>query len=63
VVDAEYFKERQILIDRYRVLEREVTDPLAALLLHDIVLDLETQVGEERQSPAAPHPDATKHRA
>jgi hypothetical protein len=40
VVDAEYFKERQILIDRYRALEREVTDPLAALLLHDIVLDL-----------------------
>ena len=58
MVDAEYFKERQIWIDRDWALERKVTEPLAALLLHDIVLDLETQAGEERQSPTAPHPDA-----
>jgi len=63
MVDAEYFKDLQIWIDRYRALEREVTEPLAALLLHDIVLDIEKQVGEERQSPTAPHPDAPKHRA
>ena len=61
MVDAEYFKEQQIRIDRYRALERQVTEPLAALLLHDIVVDLETQVGEERQSSTAPHPP--KHRA
>jgi hypothetical protein len=26
---------------RYRVLERETTDPVAGLLLHDIILELE----------------------
>jgi hypothetical protein len=61
MIDAEYFKERQIWIDRYRALERQVTDPLAALLLHDVVLDLETPAGEQRPSPTAPHPDAPKH--
>jgi hypothetical protein len=41
MTDAESFQEQQVRIDRYRVLEREVTDPLAARLLHDIVLELE----------------------
>ena len=49
MVDAEYFKERQIWIDPYRALERQVTEPLATLLLHDIILDLETPVEEERE--------------
>jgi hypothetical protein len=54
--DIESFKARQIWIDRYRDLERKVTDPLAALLVHDIVLELETRDGEP--NPAACDPDA-----
>jgi hypothetical protein len=63
MIDAEYLKERQIWIERYRALERQVTDPLAALLVHDIVLDLEESEREQRPSPTAPRPDAPKHRA
>jgi hypothetical protein len=59
MVDAEYFKERKIWIDRYRALERQVTDPLAALLVHDIVSELETRDGEPHPGPAAaPDSDA-----
>lgn len=42
MTDSGFLREQQIRIDRYRALEREVTDPLAARLLHDIVLDLES---------------------
>lgn len=38
------WKERRNWIERYRILEQETTDPLAARLLHDIVLDLETEL-------------------
>ncbi|MBR1279997.1 hypothetical protein [Bradyrhizobium sp. AUGA SZCCT0283] len=34
------FREQEVLIARYRVLDREVTDPLAASLLHIIILEL-----------------------
>ena len=34
-------KKLEIEIERYRLLEREVTDPLAASLIHTIILDLE----------------------
>jgi hypothetical protein len=54
MVDAEFLKEeRQIWIDRYRALERQVTDPLAALLVHEIVLELEACEGAPRLSPPA----------
>jgi hypothetical protein len=54
MVDAEFLKEeRQIWIDRYRALERQVTDPLAALLVHEIVLELEACEGAPRPSPPA----------
>ena len=33
-------KERRNRVERYRILEQETTDPIAARLLHDIVLDL-----------------------
>ncbi|WP_083514237.1 hypothetical protein [Bradyrhizobium manausense] len=36
--------EQELQIARYRILEREVTDPLAAHLLHDIVSDLEANL-------------------
>ena len=37
-------RETQIKIERYRALEREVTDSLAAALLRDIVRELEASV-------------------
>lgn len=42
--------EQEIQIARYRVLEREVTDPLAAHLLHDIVSDLEANLRKDRET-------------
>jgi hypothetical protein len=38
------WKERRDQVERYRVLERETTEPLAALLLHGIVLELEADL-------------------
>ena len=38
------WKERRNQVARYRAMERETTDPLAARLLHDIVLDLEAEL-------------------
>ena len=60
MIDAECFKERKIWLDRYRALERQVTDPLAALLVHDIVLDLEKLEVEKRPSSVAPLLDAPR---
>ncbi|MHC2626315.1 hypothetical protein ACVIW2_008347 [Bradyrhizobium huanghuaihaiense] len=37
-------KERQFQIARYRRLELEVTDPLAACLLHSIIEELEEEL-------------------
>lgn len=44
------WKERRNQVARYRAMERETTDPLAARLLHDIVLDLEAELEELQQS-------------
>ena len=44
MTDSESWKERRRQVERYRVMERETTDPLAARLLHDIVLDLEAEL-------------------
>ena len=38
------WKERRNQVARYRAMEHETTDPLAARLLHDIVLDLEAEL-------------------
>ncbi|NOJ43027.1 hypothetical protein HCN58_26200 [Bradyrhizobium sp. WSM 1791] len=50
------FREQEVQIARYRLLEREVTDPLAASLLHIIILeleaDLQTDCDTEHQSAA-----------
>jgi hypothetical protein len=40
------FREQEILA-RYRLLEREVTDPLAAGLLHIIILELEADLQKD----------------
>jgi hypothetical protein len=50
MTDSEYWKERRNMVARYRAMERETTDPLAARLLHDIVLDLEAELEDLRQS-------------
>jgi len=44
MTDSEGWKERRNQVVRYRVMEHETTDPLAARLLHDIVLDLEAEL-------------------
>ena len=44
MTDSEYWKERRNMVARYRAMEQETTDPLAARLLHDIVLDLEAEL-------------------
>ncbi|WP_407174667.1 hypothetical protein [Bradyrhizobium sp. STM 3562] len=58
MTDPGFLREQQVRIDRYRALEREVTDPLAARLLHDIVLELEADAQRSRFN--APHHDAPK---
>jgi hypothetical protein len=42
------FREQEAQIARYRLLEREVTDPLAAILLHIIILELEADLHTDR---------------
>jgi hypothetical protein len=37
------FRKLETEITRYRLLEREVTDPLAASLIHVIILGLEAE--------------------
>jgi hypothetical protein len=44
MTDSENWKERRNQVERYRAMEQETTDPLAARLLHDIVLDLEAEL-------------------
>jgi hypothetical protein len=36
MTDTEMWRERRAQLTRYRVLEQETTEPLAALLLHDL---------------------------
>jgi hypothetical protein len=42
------FREQEAQIARYRFLEREVTDPLAASLLNIIILELEAELQTDR---------------
>lgn len=42
------FREQEVQIARYQRLEREVTDPLAASLLHAIVEELEADLRRDR---------------
>ncbi len=47
---GESWKERRNQVARYRAMEQETTDPLAARLLQDIVLDLEAELEGSLQS-------------
>jgi hypothetical protein len=44
MAEDEYQAERNQQVMRYRVLEREVTDPLAAGLLREIVSEMESDL-------------------
>ena len=44
MTDSEDWRERRNQVARYRVMEQEATDPLAAGLLRDIVLELEADL-------------------
>ena len=46
MTDTESRKERGHQVERYRVLARETTDPLALGLLRDIVSELEADLDE-----------------
>lgn len=43
------FRELETEIARYRLLEREVTDPLAAGLIHVIISELEADLQKGRE--------------
>jgi hypothetical protein len=43
-------REREVQLARYRLLEHEVTDPLAACLLHSIIEELEAELRICRES-------------
>jgi hypothetical protein len=49
-------KKLEIEIERYRLLEREVTDPLAASLIHTIILDLEADLQQGSDPSQRPPP-------
>jgi hypothetical protein len=44
MTDSESWTERRYRVERYRILAQETTDPIAARLLHDIILDLEAEL-------------------
>ena len=46
MTDTKTWKERRAQVTRYRVLGRKTTEPLAVLLLHDVVLELEADLKE-----------------
>jgi hypothetical protein len=46
MTESRNWKERRDRVTRYRLLQQETTEPLAALLLHDIVLELEADLKE-----------------
>ena len=59
MADSGSWKERRDQVARYRVLELETTEPFAALLLHDIVLELEADLQQtQRDGADTPAPSA-----
>jgi hypothetical protein len=48
------FRNLENEIARYRLLEREVTDPLAAGLIHVIILELEADLKKDREPGKRP---------
>jgi hypothetical protein len=48
------FRKLETEIARYRLLEREVTDPLAAGLIHVIISELEADLRKDREPDQRP---------
>jgi hypothetical protein len=46
MTDSESGKERRYQVERYRLLAQEITDPLAAGLLREILSELEAELNE-----------------
>jgi len=44
MTDRDGWNERRNRVERYRILAQETTEPIAARLLHDIVLELEAEL-------------------
>ena len=55
MVTERKFREQEVQIARYRLLKREVTDPLAASLLHIIILELEADLQTDRVHGSIDH--------
>src|SRR5277367_6336270 len=51
MASSEDWKERRDQVARYRAMEQETTDPLAAGLLRDIVSDCEAETEERPSAP------------
>jgi len=49
MTDSDGWNERRNRVERYRILAQETTDPMAARLLHDIVLELEAELERSPQ--------------
>jgi len=47
--------ELREMIMRYRVMEEETSDPIAVRLLHDIIVDLETELSDRNQVQVRMH--------
>ena len=52
MTESYVWQERRDQLARYQAMEREVTDPLAAGLLHDIVSELEDDLNEQVDAEA-----------
>ena len=55
MVTERKLREQEVQIARYRLLKREVTDPLAASLLHIIILELEADLQTDRVHGSIDH--------
>lgn len=61
MTDSEGWKERRTQLLRYRIMEHETTDPVAARLLLDIILDLEAELERSPQSVGLDATGASTH--
>jgi hypothetical protein len=49
MIPEHQLREQEVRIARYRLLKQEVTDPLAACLLHAILAELEAELQKDRE--------------
>ena len=59
MASSEKWKELRDQMSRYRMMEQETTDPLAAGLLRGIVLELEAEMNGERTAACSLAPEPT----